>query len=181
MYQFFGTQTFLWFNSHIQTWLLEKPVALTMWTSVGKVMSLLFNILSRFVIAFFPRSKCLLISCGCSHCPQWFLEPSTSTYIHVQGSPGGSVGKESACSVGKPCSIPGLGRSLEKEMVTYSTILAGESHGQRSLVAYGPWVHKESDMTEWLTPFVHLYYSVSHLLRTWATLCSYTFLILALI
>ena len=33
------------------------------WTFVGKVMSLLFNMLSRFVIAFFPRSKCLLISC----------------------------------------------------------------------------------------------------------------------
>ena len=35
--------------------------ALTIWTFVGKVMSLLFNILSRFVIAFLPRSKCLLI------------------------------------------------------------------------------------------------------------------------
>ena len=33
-----------------------------MWTFVGKVMSLLFNMLSRFVIAFHPRSKCLLIS-----------------------------------------------------------------------------------------------------------------------
>ena len=33
-----------------------KPVALTRWTVVGKVMSLLFNVLSRFVIAFLPRS-----------------------------------------------------------------------------------------------------------------------------
>ena len=40
-----------------------KTVALTKWTFVGKVMSLLFNILSRFVIAFLPRSKHLLISC----------------------------------------------------------------------------------------------------------------------
>ena len=55
-YQFFGTQPFLWSNSHIHTWLLEKPIALTIWTFVGKVMSLLFNILSRFVIAFLPRS-----------------------------------------------------------------------------------------------------------------------------
>ena len=39
----------------------EKTIALTM-TFVGKVMSLLFNMLSRLVIAFFPRSKCLLIS-----------------------------------------------------------------------------------------------------------------------
>ena len=39
-----------------------KPTALTRWTFVGKVMSLLFNMLSRLVIAFLPRSKCLLIS-----------------------------------------------------------------------------------------------------------------------
>ena len=39
-----------------------KTIALTRWTFVGKVMSLLFNMLSRFVIAFLPRSKCLLIS-----------------------------------------------------------------------------------------------------------------------
>ena len=39
-----------------------KPVALTVWTFVGKVISLLFNMLSRFVIAYLPRSNCLLIS-----------------------------------------------------------------------------------------------------------------------
>ena len=39
-----------------------KTVALTKWTSAGKVMSLLFNMLSRLVIAFLPRSKSLLIS-----------------------------------------------------------------------------------------------------------------------
>ena len=39
-----------------------KPIALTRWIFVGKVMSLLFNVLSRLVIAFLPRSKCLLIS-----------------------------------------------------------------------------------------------------------------------
>ena len=39
-----------------------KTTALTRWTFVGKVMSLLFNMLSRFVIALLPRSKCLLIS-----------------------------------------------------------------------------------------------------------------------
>ena len=40
----------------------EKTIALTIGTFVGKVMSLLFNMLSRFVIAFLPRSKHLLIS-----------------------------------------------------------------------------------------------------------------------
>ena len=39
-----------------------KAIALTSWTFVSKVMSLLFNMLSRFVIAFLPRSKHILIS-----------------------------------------------------------------------------------------------------------------------
>ena len=46
-----------------------KTIALTRWTFVGKVMSLLFNMLSRFVITFLPRNKCLLIS--------WLQSPST--------------------------------------------------------------------------------------------------------
>ena len=46
-----------------------KTIALTRWTFVGQVMSLLFNMLSRLVIAFLPRSKCLLIS--------WLKSPST--------------------------------------------------------------------------------------------------------
>ena len=45
-----------------------KTIALTRWTFVGKVMSLLFTMLSRFVIAFLPRSKHLLIS--------WLQSPS---------------------------------------------------------------------------------------------------------
>ena len=45
-----------------------KTIALTRWTSVGKVMSLLFNMLSRLVITFLPRSKRLLIS--------WLQSPS---------------------------------------------------------------------------------------------------------
>ena len=45
-----------------------KTIALTRWTFVGKVMSLLFNMLSRLVITFLPRSKRLLIS--------WLQSPS---------------------------------------------------------------------------------------------------------
>ena len=45
-----------------------KTIALTRWTFVGKVMSLLFSMLSRLVIVFLPRSKCLLIS--------WLQSPS---------------------------------------------------------------------------------------------------------
>ena len=39
-----------------------KIIALIRWTFVGKVMSLLFNMLSRLVITFLPRSTCLLVS-----------------------------------------------------------------------------------------------------------------------
>ena len=45
-----------------------KIIALTLWTFVGKVMSLLFNMLSRLVITFLPRNNCLLIS--------WLQSPS---------------------------------------------------------------------------------------------------------
>ena len=41
---------------------IEKTIALTRLTLVSKVMSLLFNMLSRLIIAFLPRSKCLLIA-----------------------------------------------------------------------------------------------------------------------
>ena len=45
-----------------------KSIALTRWTFVDKVMSLLFNMLSRLVVTFLPRSKCLLTS--------WLQSPS---------------------------------------------------------------------------------------------------------
>ena len=46
----------------------RKAIVLTRWTFVGKVMSLLFNMLPRLVITFLPRTKCLLIS--------WLKSPS---------------------------------------------------------------------------------------------------------
>ena len=51
-----------------------KTIALTRLSFVGKVMSLLLNMLSRLVITFLPRSKSLLIH-GCSHHLQWFWSP----------------------------------------------------------------------------------------------------------
>ena len=53
-----------------------KTIALTKWTLVSKVMSLLLNILSRLVITFLPRSKCLLIS--------WLQSPSAVTYTSTK-------------------------------------------------------------------------------------------------
>ena len=58
-----------------------KAIALTRWTFVSKVMSLLFNMLSRLIIAFLPRSKHLLIS--------WLQSPSAviletkRIYVHI--------------------------------------------------------------------------------------------------
>ena len=52
---------------------VRQTVALTRQTFVGKVMSLLWNMLSRLVITFLPRSKHLLISCN--HHLQWFWSP----------------------------------------------------------------------------------------------------------
>ena len=65
-HQFFDTQSSLQSNSHTTT---GKTIAFTIWTFVSKVMSLLFNMLSRLVIAFLPRSKHLLIS--------WLQSPSS--------------------------------------------------------------------------------------------------------
>ena len=66
-HQFFGAQLSLQLNSHPYM-ATGKTIALTRWTFVGKVMSLLLNMLSRLVITFLPRSKCLLIS--------WLQSPS---------------------------------------------------------------------------------------------------------
>ena len=65
--QFFITQLSLWSNSHPYM-TTGKTIALTRWTFVSKVISLLFNVLSRWVIAFIPRGKCLLVS--------WLQSPS---------------------------------------------------------------------------------------------------------
>ena len=53
----------------------RKTVTLTMQAFAGKVMTLLFNMLSRFVIAFLPRTKNFFKFHGCSHHPQWFGSP----------------------------------------------------------------------------------------------------------
>ena len=79
-HQFLGVQPSLWFNSHIHIWLLEKPIALTRWPFVSQVISLLFNMVSRFVVAFLPRGKHPLIS--------WLQLPSAvnqdMTYYCIQ-------------------------------------------------------------------------------------------------
>ena len=63
--------------------------------------------------------------------------------------PGSSDGKESACNVGDMGLIPGLGRSPgggHGNPLQYSCL--ENPHGQRRLIGYGPWGHKELDTTE---------------------------------
>ena len=79
------------------------------------------------------------------------------------GFPGGSDGKESACSAGEVGSIPGSGR---RKWQPAPAFLPREFHRQRNLAGYSSWGRKESDKTEWLshtepistqvnTPFAH--------------------------
>ena len=78
--------------------------------------------------------------------------PKYMDILAVQGFPGGSDDTESARSAGDPVSILGLGRFSGEEngkLLKYSCL--ENSHGQRSLVGYSPWGHKESDRTERLS------------------------------
>ena len=61
-HQFFGVLAFFTVQLLQPYVTTETTIVLTIWTFVGRVMSLLFNILSCFVIPFLPRSSCLLIS-----------------------------------------------------------------------------------------------------------------------
>ena len=82
-HQFFGAQLSSQSNSHIHTLTAGKTIALTRWTFVGKVISLLFNMLSRLSISFLPRSKCLLISWLQSPSAVIFRLKSINSRVHV--------------------------------------------------------------------------------------------------
>ena len=75
-HQFLSAQPSLWSHSLHPYMTTGRTIALTRWTFVGKVMSLVFNMLSRSVIAFLPRSKHLLISRLQSPCSDLGAEES---------------------------------------------------------------------------------------------------------
>ena len=80
------------------------------------------------------------------------LEKGKATHSSSLGLACGSDGKESACNVEDPGSIPGLGRSLgggHGNPLQYACL--ENPHGQRSLAGYRPWGNKESDTTECLS------------------------------
>ena len=70
---------------------------------------------------------------------------------HNLNFPGNSDSKENACNAEDQVWSLGQEDTLWKAIATHSSILAGESHGQRSLACYSPWGHKELDTTEQLT------------------------------
>ena len=69
--------------------------------------------------------------------------------------PGGTIGKEPTCQRGrhKEMSVQSWVGHIpwKREWQPIPAFLPGKSHGQRSLVGYSPWGHKELDTTEWLT------------------------------
>ena len=77
--------------------------------------------------------------------------------------PRGLVVKNPPCSagtIGAPVRSLDWENPLEKEVATHSSILPEKSHGQRSLVGYSPWGHKESDMTEMTLACTHAQFCV---------------------
>ena len=110
-HQFFGAQPSSQFNSHAHM-TTGKTIALTRRTFVGKVISLLFNILSRLLMTFLPRSKRLLIS--------WLQSPSAVIlrFIYVVSF---SPHNESVVEV---LSLPfySWGKRLKKRLTTLEVI-----------------------------------------------------------
>ena len=144
-HQFFGAQSSLWSNSHIHTRLLEKNIALTL---VSKVMFLLFNMLSRCIIAFLPRSKHLLIS-SLKSPSAVLLEPKKIKSATVSISPP-YICFPSDASLSIQIDIRDVGSipfhpgkiPWRRKWKPTSVFLPGKSHGKRSLVGYTPWGRK---------------------------------------
>ena len=127
-----------------------KTIALTRRTFVGKVMSLLLNMLSRLVITFLPRSKRLLIS--------WLQSPSvvileprkiksdTVRHSRLLGFPSGSAIKNLPAmqETQKTGVHPHIGKiPWRRKWQPTPVFLPGKSCGWRSLSGYSPWGWKE--------------------------------------
>ena len=127
-----------------------KTIALTRWTFVDKVMSLLFNMRSSLVITFFPKSKRLLIS--------WLQSPSA-----VILEPPKIKSTSFHCF---PIYLVLSRISLypwKKQWHPTQLLLPGKSHGWRSLVGCSLWGCNESDTTKRLLSF----FTFMHWRRKW--------------
>ena len=87
---------------------------------------------------------------------RWHVSTIIGSNRIVSGFPGGTSGKEPTANAGdlrEAGLIPGLGRfPWRRAQQPTPVYLPGESHGQRSLVVYSPWSHKESD-NNWATKY----------------------------
>ena len=112
----------------------RKTIALTRWTFVGKVMSLLFNMLSRFVIAFLPRSKSLLTS-WLQSLSAVILEPKKIKSIIV------SIVSPSICHEGRSVNSGPFQKPLQEKMVAWAR-KAGLDKGafERGIFKQGCWL-----------------------------------------
>ena len=119
-----------------------KIIALTTWTFVGKVIFLLFNMLSRFVTAFLPRSKCLLISWLQSPSHAWSPKNSHQLKHNIQ-----LLGCDNFLSWHlhqymwrRPQFDPSIRKIPWKmEWLPIPVFLPKKFHGQRTLVGYSTW------------------------------------------
>ena len=107
-----------------------KTIALTIWIFVSRVMSLLFNTLSRFVTAFLPRSNSLI---------SWLQSPSRVILLPKKRK-----------SVTTSNFSPSFCHEVIVARCPTPVFLLGKFHRRRSLVGCSPWDHWESDTTEWL-------------------------------
>ena len=97
------------------------------------------------------------------------VEIHTHTHTHTCFL-GGSDSNESACLCGKPRFDPWVKKILwRREWQPTPVFMPGEFHGQRTLVGYSPWLHRELEMTEQLTLTFHLCVCVC--VRACAQLC----------
>ena len=90
-----------------------KTIVLTKWICISKVMSLLFNMLSRFVIAFLPRSKSLLTSWLQSPSAM-ILEPKKIKFVTV------SIVSPSICHEGRSINSGPFQKPLQEKMVAWA-------------------------------------------------------------
>ena len=135
------------------------------WISIHMYASIQVCICMHIIILCAYMSWMCVSVCICVYV---FMYAYMCVFIHEclpVGFPGGSDGKQSACNVGRLGLDPWV-RKIRWRRAWKPTpvFLPGESHGQRSLVGYSPWGHKESDMTEQLThTCVHVH--------TWLCVC----------
>ena len=111
-----------------------KTIALTRWNFISKVMSLLFNMLSRFVIAFLPRSKSLLTS-WLQSLSAVILEPKKIKSIIV------SIVSPSICHEGRSVNSGPFQKPLQEKMVAWAR-KAGLDKGafEKGIFKQGCWL-----------------------------------------